>query len=118
MTQAHKTPGALVEFLPLDPSDAAEIAVFGEYVGRVFEVVCEVFPGHFALKDVLTQKILGAALEGTFIAAGFHPERLRTVPKARARQVRAVAPLSLAPPPKSAPLFAKPAPSFAFRSRR
>lgn len=41
MTQAHKTPGALVEFKPIDPREEGAEAVFGRWMGRVLEVVEE-----------------------------------------------------------------------------
>ena len=85
MTQAHKTPGALVRFKPITDNSAPHFEV---YMGRVFEVVSEVAPGHFSLKDFATQEMVGSTYQGEFRAYGFHPEGLVSVPKAEVRQLR------------------------------
>ena len=79
MTQAHKTPGALVQFKPLDPNDKNDQMYFAQYEGRVFEIIEERHPGHMVIKDYKTGKIVADERGQPWV---FHDDRFQTIPKA------------------------------------
>lgn len=87
MTQAHKTPGALVEFKPLDPKEEGAESVFGRWMGRVFEVVEEYPKDHIVVIDYETREPLGAAPPGERMS-GFHEERFQTISPEAKRQLK------------------------------
>jgi len=76
MTQAHKTPGALVEMHPWTNEKGME-QYYGFMQGRVFEVMEECIRGHLTVRDVFTGEIFGG-----------HDENFKTLDKKRIREVR------------------------------
>ena len=92
MTQAHKTPGALVEFKPLDPREVGAEEVFGRWMGRVLEVVEEHPKGHVVVIDYETRQSLGGKpIEGQR-ECGFHEERFQTISPERKRALKSPRP--------------------------
>lgn len=87
MTQAHKTPGALVEFKPLDPRETGAEDVFGRWMGLVLEVVEEYPRGHVVVIDYHTRELLGGPPPAGHKACGFHAERFQTISPERRRAI-------------------------------
>lgn len=92
MTQAHKTPGALVEFKPLDPREEGAEAVFGRWMGRVLEVMEEHPRGHVVVMDYETRERIGGPPIPGQRPCGFHEERFQTISPERRRALKSKPP--------------------------